>query len=82
MTDRITATPDPVKAGGTIKVCYDFDGATSPVKLTLSYISAPAVEITLTAAAPCKTVTVPDAATGIIIVDQSGQSSDHGVTVT
>lgn len=84
MTHRISATPDPVADGEQTSICYDFsDGATSPVTLTLNYDPpTPSEQITLSSDEPCKTVTVPANATGLIIEDQSGQSEDRAVTVT
>lgn len=82
MTSRITATPDPVQPGQKLKVCYDFDGATSPVTLTLYYDPpTPSVQITLSAEEPCKEVVVPQT-TGLTIIDDTGQSDAHEVTVS
>jgi hypothetical protein len=80
--DRITATPDPVQHGQALKICYNFTGTgLTSAELTLDYDPpVPTQKITVTAANPCQTVTVPDAATGLII--SAPQSQDHGVTIT
>lgn len=84
MIDRITVTPDPASPGTEITVCYSFNGATSPVTLKLNYgpDGTPDESITVSAAAPCKKVTVPNGATSLIVEDQSGQSADHVVQIT
>lgn len=85
MTQRFSADPDPVQAGGKTKVCYDFSsggGTTSPVTVVLDYDSpTPDKQITLSAAQPCQDVDIPAGATGLLLVDSSGQSEDYAVTI-
>ena len=83
MPSRITVSPNPAPAGSQIKICYDFDGATSPVTLTLDWDPPQNPgSITLSAADNCKMVGASNDAQGLLISDNSGQSSDEGVTFT
>lgn len=83
VTDRITVTPNPAPAGSEITICYDFDGATSPVTLSLDWDPDQQPDsITLSKADSCKKVTAARDAQGLLISDDSGQSSDEGVTFT
>lgn len=87
LPDRFTADPDPVQVGHQVKICYDFassGGATDPVPVLIDYDpdSVQDTEHLVDKANPCFTVTVPAGAMGILLVDNSGQSQDHSVTVT
>lgn len=81
MTARISVTPNPATPSAAITICYDFSGgATSPVTLSLDWDPAQSpTSITLSADEPCKEVLAGAAADGLIISDDSGQSSDAGV---
>lgn len=85
MTDYISATPDPVAPGGQLKICYDFaaSGATGWVGLTLDYDpdGVPDESIQVHPTEPCRWVTVPQGADGLIIEDVTGASEAHAVTV-
>jgi hypothetical protein len=64
-------------------VCYDFDGATSPV--TLSFVpSGGGNEIVeeVSVEEPCVRYHVEAGITSVVIVDESGQSSDAAIIVT
>jgi len=78
---RISADPNPVQQGKPLIVCYNFDGATSPVTLTLHWDPPPSTQITLSSGDSCKAVVVPANAEGLIIEDESGQSEDKAVQV-
>lgn len=82
MTSRISVTPNPAAPGSTITICYDFSGgATSPVTLSLDWDPAQIPSsITLSADEPCEEVRAATNADGLIISDDSGQSSDTAVT--
>lgn len=83
MTNRITVTPNPAPAGSEIKICYDFDGATSPVTLSLDWDPPQSpTSIKLSAQENCKKVTASADADGLLISDETGQSEDEGVTFT
>lgn len=81
---KITATPDPVTAGKTLKVCYEFAPGQQSVNLTIHY-STPngdvLVGITLTPTDPCYDRDVPSNATGVLVTDDSGAAEDVAVTV-
>lgn len=82
--ERISVDPDPVPAGGTVRICYDFADATSPVTLELDFDPDAIAdgEVTLSAEAPCQDVQIPAGAQGLLIVDKSAQSEARSVTVT
>jgi hypothetical protein len=82
---RITASPDPVKAGKNLHVCYEFSPGENAVTLTIHY-STPSgdvnVGIGLTPADPCYDRDVPSNCTGVLVTDDSGAAEDVAVTVT
>ena len=80
--DRFTAEPDPCKPNETVKVCYNFSGATSPVHIVLKWDEAGTVDFTLSAAENCTFLAVPPNAEGGLLTDDSSQSEDHAITVT
>ena len=83
MKSRITVTPDPAPAGTEITICYDFDGASTPVTLSLDWDPDQLpYSVTLSALDSCTKVTAAVNAQGLLISDDSEQSSDEGVTFT
>ena len=81
----ITATPDPVTAGKSLKVCYEFAPGQNSVNLTIHYNTAHGdvlVGIELTKANPCYDRDVPSNALGVRISDDSGAAEAIAVTVT
>jgi hypothetical protein len=83
MTDFFTTDPTKGTPGSPLKVCFDFGGAniSGPIECKLDWgpASVPDETFELTAAQPCKTVTVPAAATSCIISDSS---EDHAVFIS
>jgi hypothetical protein len=82
LPDRITVNPDPMEAGKSALICYDFTGLTS-TSVQLSFTWDPAgspSSLELTSDDPCQTITVPEANT-VLIVDESAQSADYGGAV-
>jgi len=80
----ITATPDPVHAGKSLRICYEFSPGQQSVTLTIHYNTAHGdvlVGITLTPADPCNDRDVPSNCTGVLVVDDSGNAEDCAVTV-
>ena len=80
----ITATPDPVHAGKTLRVCYEFAPGQQTVNLTLRYNTPDGdvlVGITLTPAEPCHDRDVPSNAQGVQVSDDSGAAEAIAVTV-
>lgn len=85
MTDRFTNDPAVVAPGGKVKICYTFPtGGPSSVTATLDYSpsSVPNGSATFTRENPCVEVTIPDTATSLIVIDDSGQSEDHEVPIS
>ena len=86
----ISVSPDPLVAGKTGTVCYDFDGAdddVNQVTLIVTFTCSPPpspspLSIVLTREEPCTTIDVPKTAQGVTIVDQSGNSADYQGTVS
>lgn len=66
-----------------VLVCYDFsDGASSPVILDLTFPGTGyGYRTEVSKDEPCVKVYVPAGATGLSIVDTSGQSQDGGALV-
>lgn len=66
-----------------VLVCYDFSGgASSPVILEVDFPGTPyEFRTEVSKDTPCVKVYVPAGATGIGIVDSSGQSQDGGALV-
>lgn len=80
----ITATPDPVHAGKSLRVCYEFAPGQQTVALTIRYNTPDGdvlVGITLSPADPCYDRDVPSNCTGVLITDDSGSAQDCAVTV-
>ena len=83
MNSTITVTPNPAPAGSEITICYDFEGASSPVTLSLDWDPDQLPHsVELSAADNCTKVTAADNAQGLLISDDSEESSDEGVTFT
>lgn len=83
MTQRITQSPDPVRPGGTVRFCYNIDGATLPVTLTGQWDDGPTFHHTVTKESDrCWDEQVPDNATGGQVVDDSGQSIDFEINIS
>jgi hypothetical protein len=85
MSSKITASPDPVAAGKSLRVCYEFSPGQDVANLTIHY-STPDGDvnagITLTPADPCYDRDVPSNCTGVLVTDDSGAAEDVAVTVT
>ena len=83
MTQRISATPDPVGQGQELTICYGFDDLPdSSVQLDLDWDPAgPPSSITVTADEPCQTVSVPINAEDLVIRDTSGHSQPKSVLI-
>jgi hypothetical protein len=82
---KITATPDPVKAGKNLRVCYEFTPGQDTVNLTIHYSTPDGdvlVGILLSPADPCYDRDVPSNCTGVLVTDDSGAAEDVAVTVT
>lgn len=83
MTDLITHSPATVAPGGKVTICYTFPkGGPDSVTLKLDYSDAPDTTVKVTRKNPCVTKTVPDTATSLIVIDESGQSEDHDVPIS
>lgn len=86
--DCITVSPDPLDAGKTGKVCYDFDlidPTVGQVQLEIAWDppqNPATITVTVSRSQPCVTIDVPKAARGVTIVDSSGNSADYQGTVT
>ena len=80
--NRFTTEPQPVAQNGTVKVCYDFTNANSPVHVVVKWDGAGNVDFWLSKAEPCTFLAVPPTATGGLCIDESEQSEDHSITVT
>lgn len=86
MTETITVSPNPAKAGKSIQVCRTFNttpptSATIRVTWDLPNGQTEVVDITVTADNPCGTTTVPTNARGGVAEDLSGDASDVAIAV-
>lgn len=85
MTDFFSTDPTKGVPGQALKVCFDFGaaGITGPIEIKLDWgpSAVPDETATLTAANPCKTVTVPANATSLLLIDSSNTSEDHAVLI-
>lgn len=86
MTDRFSATPDPVATCGTLTVEYDFTGLPAGITMIVVRIEwgadVPPTEVTIQRANPSANVTVPAGATSILLSDTTGISDVHAVDLT
>lgn len=85
MTDYFSTDPVKASPGQQLKICYDFtaSGGSGPINVKLDF-DPPSVTdsiITLSAASPCITITVPAGADGLLLIDQSEVSEDHLVSI-
>lgn len=84
MTQRITIDPDPPQAGGSVTICYDFDGLAETVAvadLTVDFRPDDIggdVSIAPTKEDPCVVVQIPASADGGFVVDNGGHSDTLG----
>ena len=83
MTQRFSAAPNPVKRGETVHLCYDFTGLPpGEIAVTIDFDVDPDKSITLSPEQRCHDFVVPDSCSGILVVDESGNSIDLAIPVT
>lgn len=88
MSQYISTVPDPLVAGQSGKVCYDFAGSgeTGEVELEVTWVlsdgSTSTETVKVTPSEPCAAVTPPNDATSVQVTDQTGSSSPFGSAVS
>lgn len=79
--DRISGEPDTPEQGEGLTICYDFDGMDHGEVIHLSFDWTPESEPSEVIVSNehnnnCKTITVPEGATSVVVSDTSGESND------